>query len=76
MGLGWQVFLLAATLRPETMAGQTNCWLAPNITYVAFQSTDPSVMLVAFVCLFFPTTTTTSNFKINGQFRDDQARSP
>jgi len=25
-----QVYLLAATLRPETMYGQTNCWMLPH----------------------------------------------
>ena len=29
-GEGRQVFLLAATLRPETMYGQTNCWIGRN----------------------------------------------
>lgn len=28
---GKQVFLMAATLRPETMYGQTNCWVQPDI---------------------------------------------
>ncbi|CAF2204260.1 unnamed protein product [Rotaria magnacalcarata] len=32
------VYLAAATLRPETMYGQTNCWLHPDITYVAFET--------------------------------------
>lgn len=31
------VFLLAATLRPETMYGQTNLWLKPEMNYIAFQ---------------------------------------
>ena len=30
-----RVFLVAATLRPETMAGQTNVWLGPDMEYVA-----------------------------------------
>lgn len=30
------VFLVAATLRPETMYGQTNCFLHPDITYSVF----------------------------------------
>ncbi|KAF8357755.1 lars-1 [Pristionchus pacificus] len=30
------VFLVAATLRPETMYGQTNCYLHPDIVYSAF----------------------------------------
>lgn len=33
------IFLVAATLRPETMYGQTNCWLHPDIQYVAFRTT-------------------------------------
>ena len=31
------MFLVAATLHPETMYGQTNCWLHPDINYIAFQ---------------------------------------
>lgn len=31
------VFLLAATLRPETMYGQTNLWLKPEMKYIAFR---------------------------------------
>lgn len=33
------IYMVAATLRPETMYGQTNCWLHPDIKYVAFQTT-------------------------------------
>ena len=29
------IFLVAATLRPETMYGQTNCWVRPDMKYVA-----------------------------------------
>lgn len=32
------MYLVAATLRPETMYGQTNCWLHPDIKYIAFQT--------------------------------------
>lgn len=32
------VYLVAATLRPETMYGQTNCWLHPDIRYVAWRT--------------------------------------
>ena len=32
---GDKVFLVAATLRPETMYGQTNCWVRPDMKYVA-----------------------------------------
>lgn len=31
------VFLVAATLRPETMYGQTNCWIKPDMEYIAFE---------------------------------------
>lgn len=31
-----QVYLVPATLRPETMYGQTNCWVAPDGEYGAF----------------------------------------
>ncbi|XP_005104027.1 leucine--tRNA ligase, cytoplasmic [Aplysia californica] len=33
---GRNVFLVAATLRPETMFGQTNCWVHPDLKYIAF----------------------------------------
>ena len=35
--LGSDVYLVAATLRPETMYGQTNCWIRPDMDYVAFK---------------------------------------
>lgn len=35
------VFLVAATLRPETMYGQTNCWVRPDMRYIAFQTNLP-----------------------------------
>ncbi|XP_023211298.1 leucine--tRNA ligase, cytoplasmic-like [Centruroides sculpturatus] len=31
------VYLVAATLRPETMYGQTNCWIRPDMKYIAFE---------------------------------------
>ncbi|XP_032668298.1 leucine--tRNA ligase, cytoplasmic isoform X2 [Odontomachus brunneus] len=33
---GKQVYLVAATLRPETMYGQTNCWVHPDMNYIAY----------------------------------------
>mmetsp|Transcript_22856 Transcript_22856/g.68814 ORF Transcript_22856/g.68814 Transcript_22856/m.68814 type:complete len:972 (-) Transcript_22856:2720-5635(-) len=46
-GLGdRKVFLVAATMRPETMYGQTNCWVSPTINYVAIGINDREV----FVC--------------------------
>ena len=35
------IFLVAATLRPETMYGQTNCWIRPDMDYIAFTVVSP-----------------------------------
>ena len=43
-----QIFLVAATLRPETMYGQTNCWLRPDMEYIAFQTSTNDV----FICTY------------------------
>ncbi|XP_030067652.1 leucine--tRNA ligase, cytoplasmic [Microcaecilia unicolor] len=43
---GKNIFLVAATLRPETMFGQTNCWVRPNMLYIAFETTNDDI----FVC--------------------------
>lgn len=32
-----KIYLVAATLRPETMYGQTNCWIRPDMKYIAFE---------------------------------------
>ncbi|TGZ68584.1 hypothetical protein CRM22_004191 [Opisthorchis felineus] len=40
------IYLTAATLRPETMYGQTNCWLHPDIDYVAVRSVRGSCILI------------------------------
>ena len=42
---GRKVYLIAATLRPETMYGQTNCFVGPNITYGAFSANDQEAYL-------------------------------
>lgn len=34
------LFLVAATLRPETMYGQTNCWVRPDMKYVVFKTVN------------------------------------
>ena len=39
------VYLAAATLRPETMYGQTNCWLHPDIRYVAFETRTHGIFI-------------------------------
>jgi len=40
---GEKVFLVAATLRPETMYGQTNCWVRPDMKYVAVRLENKEV---------------------------------
>ncbi|KAL0994734.1 hypothetical protein UPYG_G00126440 [Umbra pygmaea] len=39
------IFLVAATLRPETMFGQTNCWVHPDIRYIAFEMAGGEVFI-------------------------------
>ncbi|XP_039506138.1 leucine--tRNA ligase, cytoplasmic [Pimephales promelas] len=34
------IFLVAATLRPETMFGQTNCWIRPDMKYIIFETAN------------------------------------
>lgn len=36
---------MAATLRPETMYGQTNCWLHPDIKYIAYKIVSGEVFI-------------------------------
>ncbi len=42
---GTPVFLVAATLRPETMYGQTNCWVRPDMNYIGFKTKDGEVFI-------------------------------
>ncbi|XP_037543232.1 leucine--tRNA ligase, cytoplasmic [Nematolebias whitei] len=42
---GKTIFLVAATLRPETMFGQTNCWVRPDMKYVAFETASGDVFI-------------------------------
>ncbi|KAI4901262.1 hypothetical protein NFI96_033672, partial [Prochilodus magdalenae] len=42
---GKNVFLVAATLRPETMFGQTNCWARPDMKYIAFETASGDVFI-------------------------------
>lgn len=39
------IFLAAATLRPETMYGQTNVWLKPDGEYVAIEANDNDLLV-------------------------------
>ena len=43
-----KAYLVAATLRPETMYGQTNCFVGTGITYGVFTVNDKEV----FVCTY------------------------
>ena len=44
---GRKVFLAAATLRPETMYGQTNAWVLPDGKYGAFEISDTDVFILS-----------------------------
>ncbi|KAF9784634.1 hypothetical protein BJ322DRAFT_1204776 [Thelephora terrestris] len=46
---GRKVFLVAATLRPETMYGQTNCFVGPSLQYGIFPSKNPDE---AYLCTY------------------------
>uniref|UniRef100_A0A182JFF4 leucine--tRNA ligase n=1 Tax=Anopheles atroparvus TaxID=41427 RepID=A0A182JFF4_ANOAO len=39
------VYLVCGTLRPETMYGQTNCWVHPDIKYIAFETAKKEVWI-------------------------------
>ncbi|KAI4462763.1 leucyl-trna synthetase [Holotrichia oblita] len=39
------MFLVAATLRPETMYGQTNCWVRPDMKYIAFLTKSNEIFI-------------------------------
>ncbi|KAJ9436007.1 Leucine--tRNA ligase, partial [Diplonema papillatum] len=41
---GKPVYLLCATLRPETMIGQTNCWILPEGKYGVFERNNELVV--------------------------------
>ncbi|CAO3587608.1 unnamed protein product [Absidia cylindrospora] len=43
---GKNIYMVAATLRPETMYGQTNCFVGPDITYGVYQVNDTDAYLV------------------------------
>lgn len=42
---GKNVFLVAATLRPETMFGQTNCWIRPDMKYIIFETASGDLFI-------------------------------
>jgi leucyl-tRNA synthetase len=44
---GYNVYLAPATLRPETMYGQTNCFVLPDGDYGAYRINDTDVFLIS-----------------------------
>lgn len=42
---GQSVFLVAAELRPEILYGLSNCWIKPDMTYVAFETKTNEVLI-------------------------------
>ncbi|KAJ8297525.1 hypothetical protein KUTeg_024056 [Tegillarca granosa] len=42
---GRNIFLVAATLRPETMFGQTNVWIHPDLSYIAHELANGDVFV-------------------------------
>jgi leucyl-tRNA synthetase len=40
-----KIFLAAATLRPETMYGQTNCWILPTGEYGIYEMKNGEVFI-------------------------------
>jgi len=40
-----KIYLVPGTLRPETMYGQTNCWVLPDCDYGAFEINDTDVFI-------------------------------
>ena len=42
-----KVFMLAATLRPETMYGQTNAWVLPDGDYGAYEGLDGEIYIIS-----------------------------
>ncbi|XP_031781596.1 leucine--tRNA ligase, cytoplasmic [Nasonia vitripennis] len=57
------VYLVAATLRPETMYGQTNCWVHPDIRYIAFSTVKGEI--------FISTKRSASNMSWQGFTKDE-----
>ncbi|EPY50222.1 cytoplasmic leucine-tRNA ligase Lrs1 [Schizosaccharomyces cryophilus OY26] len=41
-----KVYMIAATLRPETMYGQTNCYVGPSLTYGVYEGLVPGELYI------------------------------
>ena len=50
---GKEVFLGPATLRPETMYGQTNCFVLPEGEYGAYEMASGEVLIISARCFFW-----------------------
>lgn len=50
---GRPVFLAPATLRPETMYGQTNCFVLPDGEYGAYEMANGDVLIISARCVVF-----------------------
>ncbi|KAL7720347.1 leucine--tRNA ligase [Entamoeba marina] len=50
MNNGKKVYFIAGTLRPETMYGQTNCWIHPDITYHLFEMKNGDIIVCTRRC--------------------------
>ncbi|XP_012229302.1 leucine--tRNA ligase, cytoplasmic [Linepithema humile] len=57
------VYLVAATLKPETMYGQTNCWLHPDILYLAYNLANGEI--------FISTERAARNMSYQGFFKEE-----
>ncbi|XP_011877441.1 PREDICTED: leucine--tRNA ligase, cytoplasmic isoform X2 [Vollenhovia emeryi] len=60
---GKPVYLVAATLRPETMYGQTNCWVHPDMNYIAYNLARGDV--------YISTERAARNMSYQGFFKDE-----
>ncbi len=44
---GMQIYMVAATLRPETMYGQTNCYVGTELDYAVYHVTDEEAWIIS-----------------------------
>ena len=51
MLLNKKIYLVAATLRPETMYGQTNCYILPKGEYGLYEMINDEIYITFYPCL-------------------------
>ena len=61
---GKKVYAVAATLRPETMYGQTNCFVGPTLKYGVYEASDDELYIV--------TERAARNMAFQGTFKGDR----